>query len=81
MSEITVVFEVFAGTSADLKRDVSGMSPDELAAVVEVEAETNVSLCHECARDVNDPQVGEMVAFVVDGVEYARDDDGNWVKS
>lgn len=80
MAEIRGVFEVFAGTTADLTRDVKGLSPNAMAELVEREAQTCVSLCHECAHDVNDPQVGDMVAFTVDGVEYHQVD-GQWVKS
>jgi hypothetical protein len=80
MSEITAVFEVFAGLTEDIRLDVKDLSPEQMADKIERSTAAGVSLCHECAHEVNDPQVGDLVAFTVDGVEYSKRD-GEWVKS
>lgn len=81
MSVLGAVFAIHAGSYSEMTRDVSGMTLDQIAEVVEQEIDVDVSLCHECGGKVSDPTPVELVAFTVDGVEYSQDDDGNWVKS
>ena len=79
MSEISGVFEVNASHTFDAQADVDGLTHDEIAELV-YQLDPGISICHQCAHDINDPEPGELVAFVVDGVEYVRSQDGrSWV--
>jgi hypothetical protein len=73
------VYEVFAGTVHDDEADLDGLTPDEMALRINETAEPYVSVCHQCADSIDDPQVGDLVAFMVNGTEYTQDDDGKWV--
>jgi hypothetical protein len=82
MKQYTAVYEVFAGTVVDNEADLEGLTPGEMAERIDATAEPDVGLCHQCSHSVIDPQVGDLVAFTVDGVEYTqRDGDGEWVAS
>lgn len=78
--KITAVFAVHAGTTGEAELDVTGMSVDEMAEAIEDAADAYASVCHQCSHTINDPAVGEMVAFTVDGVDYHRPD-GTWVRA
>lgn len=80
MKKYTAVYEVFAGTVVNNEAELDGLTPGEMAERVDNTAEPYVGLCHQCAGVINDPQVGDLVAFIVDDVEYTRHDgDGEWV--
>lgn len=82
MKKYTAVYEVFAGTVVDNEADLEGLTPGEMAERINATAEPYVSVCHQCADSIDDPQAGDLVAFTVDGVEYTRrDGDGEWVAS
>jgi len=83
MSSGWASFAVNAGTSARFTGiDFTGMTPDEMAEAIEdndaVQEAVQVNVCHQCAEDVDDPQVDEMTGFTVDGVDYERGRDGHW---
>lgn len=80
MAELGAVFAIHAGSYSEMTRDVSGLTVEQIAEVVEQEIDVDVSLCHECGGRLSDPTPVEMVAFTVDGVEYHQVD-GRWVKS
>lgn len=79
-SHITAVFDVRAGTNADVMLHVAGMSPDEIAERVERAAQPYVSVCHQCAHNIIDPEVGDLVSFTVGNVDYVQQD-GKWVRA
>jgi len=81
MSESEIVkvagsFAVHGGTYTEVEIDVTGLTVDQIAEVLE--NESYVSLCHECAGKVSDPEVGEMTSLEIDGVEYVPDAAGGW---
>lgn len=77
-SQITASFEVLAGTAQDFDLDITGMSPDEIAAWLNEHAD-GISLCHQCSRDVSDPELGDLTGFSVDGVSFERNGmTGHW---
>lgn len=78
MTNYRAIYEVFASTVADGEAELTGMTPEVMAQRIDEIAEPYVSVCHQCSDSVNDPQVGDLVAFIVDGVEYTEVD-GKWV--
>jgi hypothetical protein len=79
MANVQASFEVFASTTTETELDVDGLTPDQIAALLENEG-AGVSLCHQCDDEVSDPEVGELVAFYIDDKAYNRVD-GKWVES
>lgn len=79
MKKYTAVYEVFAGTVVGNEAELDGLTPDEMAERIDTAAKPYVGLCHQCSRDISDPQIGDLVAFIVDGVEHTQDDGGKWV--
>lgn len=75
--DISATFEVNAGTTSDHRFDITGMTPDEIAKKIEDDA-PGISLCHQCARDVVDPEPGELTSFYIDGRSYSKQADGHW---
>jgi hypothetical protein len=83
MSDLTKIeanFEVFAGTSGECEIDITGLTPDEIAELVEQSADAYPTVCHQCARDIDDPQLGDMTSFSVGDVYYEKVGD-HWVVS
>jgi hypothetical protein len=78
MATIRGTFEVGAGAVGEVDIDVTGMTPDEIAQAFDDAADVDTSLCHQCAHVIEDPQVGDLVSFTVDGVSYEQRD-GKWV--
>lgn len=78
MAEVVASFEVLAGTATTLTLDVAGLTPRALAAMIEENAVVDLSLCHECAHRISDPDSGELTGFTVDGVNYERTPFGLW---
>lgn len=79
MAHVGASFAVNAGTYAEGELDLSGLSPDQMAERI-WELDIDVSLCHQCANGLSDPEPSELVGFNVDGVEYVERD-GHWVAS
>lgn len=79
MAEISGVFEVNAGHVVDFTADVDNLTPDQIAQLL-YERDPGISICHQCAHDIDDPEPGDLAGFTVDGVEYVLVD-GEWVKS
>ncbi len=79
-SEIVAHFTVVGGTSIDVRLNTIGLSTEEIAYKLERDIGYVDSLCWECASKINDPDIGELTAFEVDGVEYVKDKDGLWVE-
>lgn len=78
LTRISAVFEIQAGAVGDCEIDITGLTPDEIAELVEYAADVNASLCHQCAHDISDLSVGEMTSFTVNNVDY-ENVDGRWV--
>ena len=79
MSKVSGSFEVNASNWAEVEFDTDGLSPDEIVQKL-YEEHPGISVCHQCANDIEDPELGDVVGFTVDGVEYIRLD-GEWVCS
>jgi len=75
MSEISATFEVNAGHSIDVTADTKGLTLDQIAEML-YERDPGISLCHECAHEINEPESGDLIGFTVDGVAYEPDGDG-----
>lgn len=75
----TASYVVYASSAQDVElADITGPSIQEIADAVDAAA-SDVSVCHQCAHDISDPELGEMRAMTVNGVYYERgDDDGVW---
>jgi hypothetical protein len=81
MTTVTATFEVSAGHTADSELDVANMTPNEIAAWLDENGADGISLCHQCGHDINDPQIGKLVEFEVDGRHYVfNDNTGNWTE-
>jgi hypothetical protein len=65
-------FEVAGGTYDEIELDTEKMTPAEIATALAGQA-GGVSLCHQCAHEISDPQVGDLVEFTVGGQTYVRD--------
>lgn len=77
LTEISATFEVSGGTTGDYRLDISGLSLDEIAERLQNDA-PGISLCHQCARDIVDPESGELTSFYIDDKSYSKQDDGHW---
>lgn len=73
---VSATYEVDAGTAASGEVDIAGLSPDEIAELAD-QLHPGISVCHQCAHEISDPEVGEMTSLVVDGVEYVKVN-GHW---
>ena len=81
MAEVVAVYEVYASTTATVELDDAG-DPDLVALWLAEDAHPGISLCHQCDDYINDPEIGDLVGFSVDGVQYERDEEtGHWVVS
>jgi hypothetical protein len=80
MKHFTAVYEVVAGTPYVGEAELEGLSPDDMAIAIDQVSEPNPSVCHQCADGIDDPQVGDLVGFVIDGKSYMRQDDGTWIE-
>ncbi len=79
MTMVRAVFAVVASNVQDVEIDTADMSPDDIAAELEVEA-SNPSVCHHCDDEISDPSLDELVGFTIEGVEYTPRN-GKWVKA
>lgn len=77
LTDITATFEVAAGTTGDYRLDITGMTPDQIAEALHNDA-PGISLCHQCAPSVVDPESGDLASFYIDGKSYSMQDDGHW---
>jgi hypothetical protein len=75
---VTGTFEVGAGTTGKATLDVAGLTPDQIAELFIQKSDAYADVCHQCARNIEDPEVGDLVSFTVDGVSYEFQD-GHWV--
>lgn len=76
---IVASYSVEASTAQDIELpDIAGLSLEEIATLVDRNA-PGISLCHECAHQVSDPELGELTAMTVNGVCYELAD-GVWRK-
>jgi hypothetical protein len=73
---ILATFSVGGGNAQDVEIDTEGLTPDQIAEALINNAETP-SLCHQCARDISDPELSELTSFTLDGVEYVEHFDGS----
>lgn len=80
MAKVSATWAVEAGTYAEGELDLTGLSADQVAALIDTELDPDVSVCHQCGDGVIDPQVGELTGFTVDGQHYTRDPEGQWRK-
>jgi hypothetical protein len=75
---VTGTFAVDAGTNGKATLDVAGKTPDQIAEEFINGSDAYAGVCHQCARNINDPEVGDLVGFTVDGTDYEFRD-GHWV--
>lgn len=75
---VTGTFAVDAGTNGKARIDVAGLTPDEVAELFIRESDAYAGVCHQCAHNIDNPEVGDLVSFTVDGVSYEFRD-GHWV--
>lgn len=68
--EYTVWFPVGATTVGHVKFDPTGMTREEILDRIEVEAETETSLCHQCGRHLSLGDPGDAVGILADGKPY-----------
>jgi hypothetical protein len=77
LAKIIAAYAISAGGWAEGELDVEGLTPDEMAELVEQTLDPEVSVCHQCAHRISDPEPSAMVGFTVDGVDYEQRD-GHW---
>lgn len=77
LTDVSATFEVGAGTVADYQLDIFNKTPDEIANEIQNDA-PGISLCHQCARDVVDPEAGKLTSFYINGKSYSLKGDGHW---
>jgi hypothetical protein len=79
LSRVTASYAITASGWAWGELDLKGLSPDEMADLIEEALDPDVWLCHKCAHRVNGPEVDEMTGFSVGGIDYVRSTvDGHW---
>jgi hypothetical protein len=78
LTRVTATFSVGAGAYGECHIDVTGLTPDEIAAIALVETDVSTSLCHQCAGNISDPEIEDLTGFRVGDVEYTWDG-GHWV--
>lgn len=76
-STVTGVFEVNAGAARDVEVAVDGLTIEQVAQALYDQAE-GITLCHQCAREMSDPELGDLVEITVDGQTYLPDGAGGW---
>lgn len=79
MADISAVFEVNGSHVIDFTADVHGLDPEQIADLV-YQSDPGISVCHQCAHEIDDPESGDLAGFTVDGVEYHQVN-GEWVKT
>lgn len=69
MSRIFAAFAVNAGTAIEFELDITGMSDEQIVQAVEEASGEHlyVSVCHQCAQNISDPEAGDLVGLTVDG--------------
>jgi hypothetical protein len=77
MIEIVACFAVTGSTARNMKIDIEGKTPDEIADLVDGEFD-GVSMCHQCAPNCEDPEA-ELTAFTIGSTDYERAD-GHWIE-
>jgi hypothetical protein len=77
LTRVSAAFRIVGGGACERDLDITGLTPDEIADLVFVTI-ANPSLCHQCVRDISDPEVEELTEFTVNGVDYNRDGE-HWV--
>jgi hypothetical protein len=79
--EVIAAYAVHGGTTVTVElEDVS--DPNMVALWLIEDNPVGVSLCHECGHEISGPEIGELLSFTVNGVDYERDDEtGHWVAS
>lgn len=83
MPDVIATYAVHAGTTATVELD-DVSDPDMVALyLIEDSGElVDASVCHQCAQNVVDPEVGDLVGFTIADVTYERDEEtGHWVPS
>lgn len=75
MAEIGASFAVEGSTYRELEIDTKGLTIDQVAQAIESQA-GGVFLCHACSSECQDPELGELAGFTIDGVEYVSTPDG-----
>ncbi len=74
MSHVSASFSVGAGSWAEGEIGTEGLTLAEVAEAA-YELHPGISLCHQCAGELSDPEVLELTSLVIDGVEYTYSDD------
>lgn len=72
MAKISASFAIYAGGWAEGELEVEGLTPDEVAELIQRELDPEVSVCHQCAHRISDPEAEEVTGFSVDGVYYEK---------
>lgn len=76
-SSVTGVFTVNAGAARDVEMVVDGLALEQVAQVIYEQAE-GISLCHQCAHEMSDPEFGDLTQITVDERTYVPDGAGGW---
>jgi hypothetical protein len=71
-AEVTATFAVSGGHTAKGRLNLLDLSPTEIAERIHLQLPASVVLCHECAHEVVDPELGELTGFEVGGTEFVR---------
>lgn len=78
LAKVSASYAISAGGWAKGELDVDGLTPDQMAELIEQTLDPEVSVCHQCAHRISDPEAYEMTGFTVNGVDYEHRD-GHWV--
>lgn len=76
-STVTGVFRVNAGAARDVEMVVDGLALEQVAQALYDQAE-GISLCHQCAREMSDPELGDLTQITIDERIYVPDDADGW---
>lgn len=82
-TEIIATYAVHAGATAIARLD-DVTDPDLVALYLSDDVQPDLSVCHQCADNIIDPEVGHLMSFMVNGVTYEREridgyETGHWV--
>lgn len=69
--KVVGVWEVNASHTEEVEVPATAVTPDEIADAVDFAA-AGVSVCHQCASDVDGAELGDLVSFTMGNVDYVK---------